>query len=78
MVQHGRVFTRSPALRNPYTIQLSMYSSSLLFLAEKSGNGADRSARLFIPHLESRGGAARSLNRKGVSKAIEEHTPERG
>ena len=42
MVQHGRVFTRSPELQNPYTIQLSMYSSSLLFVAAKSGNDADR------------------------------------
>jgi hypothetical protein len=49
VVQHGRVFTRSPALRNPYTIQLSMYSSAILFVTEKSGNDADRSAELFIP-----------------------------
>jgi hypothetical protein len=42
VVQHGRIFTRSPALRNPYTILLSMYYSSLLIVAEKSGNDAYR------------------------------------
>jgi hypothetical protein len=38
LVQHGSVFTHSPSLWNPYTIQFSMYYPSLLIGAQKTGN----------------------------------------
>jgi hypothetical protein len=58
VVQHGSVFTHSPSLWNPYTIQLAMYSLSILMGAKKTGN---RTCGLFIPRLESRGFQALSL-----------------
>src|ERR1700693_4876735 len=36
--QRGRVFTPSPSLGNPYTIQFSRYYRSILSLQAKSGN----------------------------------------
>ena len=38
LVQHGRVFTASPTLANPYTIQLERYCENILFRHAKSGN----------------------------------------
>jgi len=58
MVQHGRVFTASPALANPYTIQLERYYGSLLFGVRKSGNDACGRG-LFLPVCEHRGLQAR-------------------
>jgi hypothetical protein len=38
VLQHGRVFTHSSSLWNPYTIQFSMYCRSILIVAQKTGN----------------------------------------
>jgi hypothetical protein len=60
--EHGSVFTTSPALANPYTIQFSRYSQDILTEEQKSGKTRDARAK-------ARNASPLPLKRRGLRRA---------
>lgn len=65
LVQHGSVFTASPALANPYTIRLLTYCMTILIVHQQSGNRIWRCG-LFIPAFKD--GASKPISCKGKNR----------